>query len=178
MKQKGVALVLVLGTLLVVSGCNKKTTDQASLSSTGFESIGTQAELAQLPQATTTANQQGAIEVLPIETSPVTQGVLSTPLTTSAVSPVTASTTPSSSTSHNKDIQTALKNAGFYNGSIDGKIGPASRKAISAFQSSNGLKADGKVGPKTWKVLEPFLNSSSLAAASSASAGMITPEAN
>jgi peptidoglycan hydrolase-like protein with peptidoglycan-binding domain len=51
------------------------------------------------------------------------------------------------------EIQTALKHAGFYAGSIDGKIGPKSKKAIEDFQTANGLKADGKVGPKTWEVL-------------------------
>ena len=51
------------------------------------------------------------------------------------------------------EIQTALKNAGFYAGSIDGKIGPKSKKAIEDFQKANGLKADGKVGPKTWEAM-------------------------
>lgn len=56
-----------------------------------------------------------------------------------------------------KDIQTALKNAGFYVGAIDGKIGPKSKKAIEEFQKSKGLKVDGKVGPKTWAELEKYL---------------------
>ena len=56
------------------------------------------------------------------------------------------------------EIQTALKNAGFYAGSIDGKIGPKSKKAIEDFQSANGLKADGKVGSKTWEALGKYLN--------------------
>jgi peptidoglycan hydrolase-like protein with peptidoglycan-binding domain len=51
------------------------------------------------------------------------------------------------------EIQTALKNAGFYTGNLDGKIGPKSKKAIEDFQKANGLKADGKVGPKTWEAL-------------------------
>jgi murein L,D-transpeptidase YcbB/YkuD len=55
-------------------------------------------------------------------------------------------------------IQTALKNAGFYLGGIDGKIGPLTRKAIEDFQKANNLKVDGKVGPKTWAVLEKSLN--------------------
>lgn len=55
------------------------------------------------------------------------------------------------------EIQTALKNAGFYAGSIDGKIGPKSKKAIEDFQTANGLKADGKVGPKTWEALSKHL---------------------
>jgi peptidoglycan hydrolase-like protein with peptidoglycan-binding domain len=56
------------------------------------------------------------------------------------------------------EIQTALKNAGFYAGEIDGKMGPLSRKAIEAFQKANGLQVDGKVGLKTWAVLSKYLN--------------------
>ncbi len=56
------------------------------------------------------------------------------------------------------EIQTALKNAGFYAGNIDGKIGPKSKKAIEDFQSANGLKVDGKVGAKTWEALGRYLN--------------------
>ena len=57
-----------------------------------------------------------------------------------------------------QDIQTALKNAGFYAGTVDGKIGPVTKKAIEAFQNANGLQADGKVGPKTWAALSKYLN--------------------
>lgn len=57
----------------------------------------------------------------------------------------------------NKDIQKALKNAGFYTGTVDGKIGPRTKKAVMEFQKANGLKADGKVGPKTWAALEKYL---------------------
>ncbi|MFA5362904.1 MAG: peptidoglycan-binding domain-containing protein [Candidatus Omnitrophota bacterium] len=60
-----------------------------------------------------------------------------------------------------REIQTALKNAGYYTGSIDGKIGPKSSQAIENFQKGNGLKADGKVGPKTWGALSKYLNSAS-----------------
>ncbi len=59
--------------------------------------------------------------------------------------------------SRNKEIQTALKNAGFYAGAVDGKLGPKTRKAIEAFQKSKSLKADGKVGPKTWAELQSYL---------------------
>jgi peptidoglycan hydrolase-like protein with peptidoglycan-binding domain len=51
------------------------------------------------------------------------------------------------------EIQTALKNAGFYTGNVDGKIGPKTKKAIEDFQKANGLKVDGKVGPKTWEAM-------------------------
>jgi len=54
------------------------------------------------------------------------------------------------------EIQTALKNAGFYTGNLDGKIGPKSKQAIEDFQKANGLKVDGKVGPKTWEAMNKF----------------------
>lgn len=55
-------------------------------------------------------------------------------------------------------IQTALKNAGLYEGKIDGKVGPMTKKAIKQFQENNSLKVDGKVGPQTWGVLSKYLN--------------------
>ena len=56
------------------------------------------------------------------------------------------------------EIQTALKNAGFYTGNIDGKIGPQTKKAIEEFQKAKGLKVDGKIGTKTWSALSAYLN--------------------
>jgi len=56
-----------------------------------------------------------------------------------------------------KDIQTALKNAGFYDGPIDGKIGRATKKAIKEFQKVNGLKADGIVGKNTRNLLLQYV---------------------
>ncbi len=58
----------------------------------------------------------------------------------------------------NEEIQTALKNAGYYTAEIDGKMGPKTLKAIKDFQAANNLEADGKVGPKTWSVLSKHLN--------------------
>ena len=56
-----------------------------------------------------------------------------------------------------KGIQTALKNAGLYDGAIDGKIGRKTKDAIKEFQKQNGLKADGKVGKQTWSKMVKFL---------------------
>lgn len=55
-----------------------------------------------------------------------------------------------------RQIQTALQNAGFNPGSIDGKMGKQTREAIKFFQSANNLVADGKVGSKTWAVLQKY----------------------
>ena len=54
-------------------------------------------------------------------------------------------------------IQTALKNAGFYNGAIDGKIGSQTKRAVVSFQKSRNLKADGVIGKRTWEELKSYL---------------------
>jgi peptidoglycan hydrolase-like protein with peptidoglycan-binding domain len=43
----------------------------------------------------------------------------------------------------NKRIQQALKDAGVYNGPIDGAIGAGSMKAVERFQKENGLATGG-----------------------------------
>lgn len=55
------------------------------------------------------------------------------------------------------DVQKALKNAGFYKGSIDGKIGQQTKKAIESFQRQHNLTADGVVGRRTWEELKVYL---------------------
>jgi murein L,D-transpeptidase YcbB/YkuD len=69
------------------------------------------------------------------------------------------------------EIQRALKAAGFYQGSVDGKIGPQTKAAIREFQRAHGLVDDGVVGARTWEKLSIYLNdtagSSELSAAES-----------
>ncbi|MBI4004486.1 MAG: peptidoglycan-binding protein [Candidatus Omnitrophica bacterium] len=60
-----------------------------------------------------------------------------------------------------RDIQQALKNSGFYQGSIDGKMGPLTREAVKEFQRVHGLKDDGVVGKQTWAQLSPYTTLSS-----------------
>jgi peptidoglycan hydrolase-like protein with peptidoglycan-binding domain len=57
-----------------------------------------------------------------------------------------------------KDIQKALKNAGYYEGPVDGKIGPKTRAAIMAFQGDKGLKEDGIPGSQTKEKLAQYLS--------------------
>lgn len=56
-----------------------------------------------------------------------------------------------------ENVQTALKNAGYYDGNVDGKIGPRTINSIAAFQKDNGLKQDSIIGQKTWDLLKQFL---------------------
>lgn len=66
--------------------------------------------------------------------------------------------TPSGFELPSADIQRALKNAGYYDGSVDGKIGPATRDAVKSFQRDHGLTADGVVGRSTWGKLKVYLS--------------------
>ena len=56
-----------------------------------------------------------------------------------------------------RQIQKALKNAGYDPGTIDGRAGRETKDAIKAFQRANGLRADGKAGKNTWKLLKKYL---------------------
>lgn len=55
-----------------------------------------------------------------------------------------------------EEIQKALKNAGFYEGPVDGKIGHKSQQAIKDFQAAHNLTNDGIVGQKTWVELKRY----------------------
>jgi ABC-type amino acid transport substrate-binding protein len=48
-------------------------------------------------------------------------------------------------------LQTRLKQKGYYPGAIDGVYGEATRDAIYNFQLSSGLAATGEIDPETWR---------------------------
>lgn len=135
-------LVLVVAVVFALTsfiGCNKKKKEEAADNAVTTENI-----------VSVTDNY---VPVVVENASAVTSNEAAEPAVASAPTQVTGKPAP-------KEIQQALKNAGLYDGKIDGNIGPKTKKAIEAFQTQNGLKADGKVGRKTWKILSPYLNKS------------------
>ena len=62
-----------------------------------------------------------------------------------------------------REIQTRLKNWGYYEGSVDGIYGSQTEKAVRYFQRKNGLSVDGQVGNQTLAALgmQPKGNSGS-----------------
>jgi len=54
-------------------------------------------------------------------------------------------------------LQTALQNAGFNLGKIDGKFGNKTLQALKDFQAANGLKPDGVIGYRTISQLLKYL---------------------
>ncbi|MDD5692484.1 MAG: peptidoglycan-binding domain-containing protein [Candidatus Omnitrophica bacterium] len=106
------------------------------------------------------------------ELQPITMESLSAPSASVPMQPAPASVVPVTASASKEimplppqgpykptgiEIQTALKQAGFYTGNIDNKIGPKTKQAIEDFQKANGLQVDGKVGPKTWEALSKYL---------------------
>lgn len=132
----GVAILM----LAVLSGCGKKQ-ETEELQPITMESLSTPVSSTQAPSDL----KAGETKVLPSSAAVTTKEVV--PL------PPQGPYKPT-----NIEIQTALKNAGFYSGKVDGSLGPKTKKAIENFQSANGLKIDGKVGPKTWEALSKHLS--------------------
>ena len=129
------SLAVMVLVLVAVSGCGKKQ-EVEELQPITMESLGT------VGTSTTATAEVKAQEVKVPATEAAVQAKEALPL------PPQGPYKPTGI-----EIQTALKHAGFYNGKIDGKIGPKSKKAIEDFQSANALKVDGKIGPKTWEAL-------------------------
>jgi len=148
MKNLVLVLAVVFG-LTTFIGCNKKQKeDNADLNSVTTENVVSVTD-------TSAQNADNSVPVV-VENS---SAAASTDVAEPAMAP--ASSTEVSEKPTPKDIQQALKNAGLYDGKVDGHVGPKTKKAVEAFQSQNGLKADGKVGRKTWKALSVYLNKSS-----------------
>jgi peptidoglycan hydrolase-like protein with peptidoglycan-binding domain len=150
--KKGLAVVLVLFFGLYMFGCAKKEAgmedSQVPMSIETISALNT-------ASTTTEAGTAGA-QAVPAQVSTSTSAAAGLePL------PPAGPYKPSA-----KEIQTALKNAGFYTGEADGKIGPKSKKAIEDFQKANNLQADGKVGSRTWALLGTYLNAQAVQATS------------
>jgi N-acetylmuramoyl-L-alanine amidase len=66
-----------------------------------------------------------------------------------------------------KQIQTKLKNWGYYTGSVDGIYGSKTVAAVKLFQKKNNLTVDGIAGPNTLKALGITTSSSNSTTTSS-----------
>jgi peptidoglycan hydrolase-like protein with peptidoglycan-binding domain len=140
--KKSVFIILALVLAVSIFGCGKK--EKAGEEPLTMDTLGMFSnETLQAPGITP---ETKTLEVQ----APVAPAA--TPVTVEPLS-VSGASKPTS-----QEIQTALKNAGYYSGAIDGKMGPRTQKAIEDFQQANGLKVDGKVGPMTWAALSKYLS--------------------
>jgi peptidoglycan hydrolase-like protein with peptidoglycan-binding domain len=144
--KKSVFIILALAVVVYLAGCGKKQkTLEEMQEPMSMEALSTlNAETKNVPEAKT---QEAPVAQAVQQAQAVSPAQKLEPL------PPSGPYKPSAI-----EIQTALKNAGYYTGNIDGKMGPETKAAIEEFQKTNGLKADGKVGTKTWALLRKHLN--------------------
>ena len=105
------------------------------------------------------------------ETTSTSSGVASTTSTTEVTDTSAApATEPSFVKPDTTQIQQALTQAGYYKGTVDGVMGPRTRRAIRAFQEASGLAVDGKCGRRTWDKLKQYLAASGATATTTTTA--------
>ncbi len=148
--MKNVALYVVVAVLSIsLIGCGKKKSEEVAMD--GLNGVATEENIIAVGDSAMGETAATSVPVI-VDNAPIIENAATEALTgVQAVAISNAKGTP-------KEIQQALKNAGFYSGKVDGSIGPKTKRAIEAFQAQNGLKADGKVGAKTWKALAAYLN--------------------
>jgi peptidoglycan hydrolase-like protein with peptidoglycan-binding domain len=165
MKKSFVFVVAVITAMFFVSGCEtvpKKFKEEVAGIKSRVESLETKVEGVEAKQQEvdrTTSEQSQALEEMKSAKS-------SRETTNISVKP-----RDFRSKSRTKELQTCLKNAGFYIGKINGVKTKRTKKAIREFQKANGLKADGVVGPKTWELLNKYASGPAQAAATGADEG-------
>lgn len=142
---------MLLGTLVLTTGCTTKKRHQRDVADLQSQ-IGTlQSEVARLDQtlrdsdtALRNAQERGG--------APTAGGSVFSDFSDSAA----VYRTPSGFELPAAAIQRALKNAGYYQGTVDGKVGSRTKEAIRNFQRDQGLATDGICGRQTWARLKSF----------------------
>ena len=146
--------VLIAAVVFFAAGCEtvpKKFKEEVSGIKSRVETLETKVETVETKQAEverTTAEQNQALGELKAEQG---RGGAANVKTN-----VSVKEKPAKFKGRTKEIQTCLKNAGFYKGKINGVKTRSTKRAIKEFQKANGLKADGSVGPKTWEALSKY----------------------
>ncbi len=122
-----------------------------------------QSQMGLLDERVTQLERSGAHEPSMSTASFNEPAMSTTAISTVAVTPSkhkshksTAMSQPAAEKPSTRAIQAALKNAGFYQGEVDSKMGVVTRDAIKEFQRVNGLKDDGVVGKQTWAKLNTY----------------------
>lgn len=148
MKRDFTFLAIILIAMFLVAGCQQK--PEQSSAPTLKEETSSNVAVATTPQVTVIP--QG--ETVSKPTQPI---VIETTTETEIKGTKEESSSEGFAKPTTEEIQQALKNAGFYEGKVDGKIGIYTKKAIKDFQAKNNLEVDGRVGPNTWNKLKEYL---------------------
>lgn len=154
MASKSFTLVAVVGVaVLAVSGCSsvpkKHFNEEMSGIKTRVETLETRVEGVEAKQAATEKVAE-TVTKAPEPSWPETN--FTTKSDKSSPAPAVKADV--------KQVQAALKKAGYYSGKIDGVKGRNTKRAIKAFQRDHGLASDGAVGKKTWELLSKYSSGS------------------
>ena len=154
MGRKSLAFVVfAITALFLISGCStvpKKVKEEISGLKTKVDTLESRVE--------TVESKQVEVEKVTTEQAESLEEIKAEKQRVMPKSNISILQREGSSKDKTRDIQTALKNAGFYDGKIDGIKGEMTKKAVKAFQKANGLRDDGVIGPKTWELLNGYLS--------------------
>ena len=117
--------------------------------------------IAVAPLSSSAEEPMAAIQVEPVKSKKAAKSGSKTSSASASIKPST------------REIQQALKNAGFYQGEIDGKMGPLTKDAVKEFQRVHGLTDDGTVGKQTWAKLGAYSDLSSVASSDATAAEVL-----
>ena len=98
-------------------------------------------------------HSEAAISASATATPKVTNTPAPTPTPTPTVAPPEKSLKNGDTGADVKTLQKRLKELKYYKGTVDGKMGKSTVKALKAFQEANGLEADGVAGKATYAIL-------------------------
>lgn len=143
-------LVLFVAFLFVSAGCGRKA-EEASIPC-GFEEMAVEVDALPIESRTRGTEIQPRNSALELP-RPVESKIESVEVIAQEPKPAATGAKPTI-----EEIQAALKNAGLYQGKIDGILGSKTKKAVVDFQTQNNLKPDGKVGPKTWEKMKAHID--------------------
>jgi hypothetical protein len=155
LRRRQVVVVLAVAAAVVLGGA-------AIL---GARAISGSGDGAPTTAATLPSPAGGSTATTPATTTPTQPGGATTTPQETTTTP-TASTVPTDTTLRRGDtgdnvsaLQQALLTLGFDPGAVDGKFGPVTEQAVSAFQKSAGLAEDGVAGAKTLAAVNESLKS-------------------
>lgn len=141
---------LFLGTLMLTTGCTTKKRYERDMTALQGQISSLQSEVARLDQSL--KDTETALKTVQDRGTTAGTGTAFGSLAESG--PVYR--TPSGFELPTLAIQKALKNAGYYQGDMDGKVGTRTKEAIRNFQRDQGITPDGVCGRQTWSRLKSF----------------------
>jgi len=151
MKLRSLTLLLVVGASFSFVGCAGNKKIEKEIEALRMQVNTLSSDVSQLDAQQKELEAKGQADVAAVSSF---DDSASAPVAIKGGSGSNVYRTPSGFTIQTTSLQRALKNAGYYQGPVDGKAGAGTKDAIRRFQADNGLTADGVAGRQTWAKLQ------------------------